>query len=373
MPAMKVVLMHDWLTGFRGGERVLEVFCEMFPDAPLYTLLHDKGSVPASIENRTIHTSFLDKLPGIYKHYRKTLPLMPLAASMMKVQEEADLVLSSSHCVIKGVKKPLNATHISYIHSPMRYIYDQFDAYFGPHAPWYQRLGMKFFRGYLTNWDLKSNSNVDYPIANADFVRERIKSYYKIDSDVVHPFVDLEDFRERQKQITRKEDFYIMVTAFAPNKRVDLAISTFKKLGLKLKIIGSGQEEQRLKEMAGPTIEFLGNVSREEVVDHFFRAKAMIFPGVEDFGITPLESLASGTPVIAFRKGGVLETLNDQVAVFFDQQNEFALSQAIRRFQEKERLLETQDLYKRADDFSKEAFRKNMETAIDAAMTGKKI
>lgn len=373
MPNMKVVLMHDWLTGFRGGERVLEVFCEMFPEAPLYTLLHDKGSVPESIENRKIHTSFLDKMPGIYKHYRKTLPLMPLAASMMKVQEEADLVLSSSHCVIKGVKKPSNAFHVSYIHSPMRYIYDQFDAYFGPHAPWYQRLGMKFFRNYLTNWDIKSNENVDYPIANAEFVKERIKTYYKIDSDVVHPFVDLEDFRERQGHFVKKEDFYIMVTAFAPNKRVDLAISTFKKLGLNLKIIGSGQEEERLKEMAGPTIEFLGNVSREEVIDHFFRAKAMIFPGIEDFGITPLESLASGTPVIAFRKGGVLETLNDQVAVFFDQQNEFALSQAIRRFQDTERLMKKETMFKRADDFSKESFKKNMEEAIEAALSGKKI
>lgn len=365
--------MHDWLTGFRGGERVLEVFCEMFPEAPLYTLLHKKGSVPDSIENRVIHTSFLDKMPGIYKHYRKTLPLMPLAASMMKIREEADLVLSSSHCVIKGVKKPEGSVHISYIHSPMRYLYDQFDTYFGPNSPWYQRWGMKLFRSYLTNWDLASNSNVDIPIANANFVKERIQKYYQMNSLVIHPFVDLQDFRDKQNETNRKEDFYIMVTAFAPNKRVDLAISTFRKLGLKLKIIGSGQEEDRLREMAGPTIEFLGNVSREKVVEQLFKAKAMIFPGVEDFGITPLESLASGTPVIAYRKGGVLETLDDQTAVFFDQQTEVALAEAIRRFQESERLFDQKILHKRADDFSKESFRKSMESVIETTLSQKKI
>lgn len=355
---MKVVLLHDWLTGFRGGERVLEVFCELFPDAPLYTLIHKKGSVPATIENRKIVTSFLNDIPGIHKHYRKFLPLFPKAADDLRIYHQADLVLSSSHCVIKGVEKPRGSTHISYIHSPMRYLYDQFDNYFGPDAPWYQRLGIKFFRDHLTEWDINSNKNVDVPIANSAFVKERIKKYYQIDSQVIHPFVDLDDFLRVQENTPQKEDFYLMVTAFAPNKKVDVAVKTFNKLGKPLKIIGGGQQEDYLKSIAKSNVEFLGNLSREEVIDHFARAKGFVFPGVEDFGITPLESLASGTPIIAYKIGGVLETLTDDVAQFFEECNESALEEAIMAFEKRE--FNKKALYQRAQEFSKAHFKKNI-------------
>lgn len=359
---MRVVLLHDWLTGFRGGERVLEVFCEMFPDAPLYTLIHEKGSVPSSIENRKIVTSYLNKIPGIHKHYRKFLPLFPHAANSLRITEQADLVLSSSHCVIKGVTKPLGAKHISYVHSPMRYLYDQYDNYFGPHAPWYQRWGIRLFRDYLVNWDRLSNRNVDVMLGNSSFVQRRIKNYYEIDSDVVYPFVDLDDFKEVQNGPIEKEDYYLMVTAFAPNKRVDLAIKTFNGLNKKLKIIGSGQQEDELKAMAGENIEFLGNVSREEVVKTFAKARALIFPGVEDFGITPLESLASGTPVIAFKAGGVLETLTDKTSVFFEEPTEVSLIKAIHNFEEK--VFSRGELFARADKFSKNAFKQQITDVI---------
>ncbi len=352
---LKVVLLHDWLTGFRGGERVLEVFCELFPDAPIYTLIHKEGSTSKTIERHKIYTSFLNSIPGIHKHYRKFLPMFPKAAESLKIGEDVDLVLSSSHCVIKGVKKPKGSKHISYIHSPMRYLYDQYDVYFGPGAPFYQRWGAKVFKNYLVNWDLESNKNVDVPIANAAFVKQRIQKYYGIDSGIIHPFVDLEDFQNVQKNPPEKEDFYIMVTAFAPNKRVDLAIKTFNKLGKKLKIIGSGQQESELKDMASENVEFLGNVSRMEVIENFAKAKALIFPGTEDFGITPLESLASGTPVIAYRIGGVLETLNDEVAEFFDEQSECGLMEAVKFFEEKD--FDRSKLLARAEDFSKEVFK----------------
>jgi len=351
---MKVVLLHDWLTGFRGGERVLEAFCELFPDAPIYTLIHKKGSTCPTIESKKIHTSFLNNIPGIYTHYRKFLPLFPLAAESLKI-EDADMILSSSHCVIKGVKKPKGSRHISYIHSPMRYLYDQFDTYFGKDSPIYQRIGMKVFKNYLTQWDLNSNNNVDVAIGNSYFVQSRISKYYNIKSDVIHPFVDLKDFREFQKQNIQKEDFYIMVTAFAPNKRVDLAIEAFNKLGKELRIIGSGQQEDYLRSIAKDNIKFLGNVSREEVINNFLKAKGMIFPGVEDFGITPLESLASGTPIIAYKIGGVLETLNDDVAQFFESQDKDSLIQAIQLFENRNFSKET--LYARAEDFSKENFK----------------
>ena len=218
---MKVVLLHDWLTGFRGGERVLEAFCEMFPEAPLYTLIYQKGSTCAIIENRKITSSFLNHIPGIHQHYRKFLPLFPKAAESLKIIENADLVLSSSHCVIKGVQKPLGAKHVSYIHSPMRYLYDQYDVYFGKDAPFYQQMGAKVFKDYLVNWDKASNSNVDLMIANSNFVQQRITKYYGTSSVVVHPFVDLKDFRQTQQNLPAKEDYYVMFTAFAPNKRVD--------------------------------------------------------------------------------------------------------------------------------------------------------
>jgi glycosyltransferase involved in cell wall biosynthesis len=360
---MKVVLLHDWLTGFRGGERVLEVFCEMFPDAPLYTLIHKEGCVPSSIENRKIETSFLNSIPGVHSQYRKFLPMFPKAADSLKIIEEADVVLSSSHCVIKGVKKPKGSVHISYIHSPMRYLYDQYDSYFGPDAPFYQRAGMKVFKNYLTNWDIDSNKNVDHFVSNSAFVKKRVTTFYDRESDVIHPFVDLEDFKEVQENPPEKEDYYIMVTAFAPNKRVDLAVRAFNKLGLKLKIIGSGQQESELKEMANDNIEFLGNISREEVVNCFAKARAMIFPGVEDFGITPLESMASGTPVIAYRAGGVLETLNEEVAVFFEEPTMESLIGAVEKFKNKD--IGRDCLLTRANEFSKEIFKKNIMDYIE--------
>lgn len=356
---MKVVILHDWLTGFRGGERVLEALCEMFPDAPIYTLIHDKGSVPPSIEDRVIVTSFLDKIPGIYKNYRKFLPLMPLAADSMKITHECDLIISSSHCVIKGIKKPKGAKHLCYIHSPMRYIYDQFENYFG-NASLPIKIVAHLIRPYLAYWDKKSNKNVDLFLPNSHFVEKRIFKYYgeKTPTKVVYPFVDLDDFRSIQKEPPKKEDFYLMVTAFAPNKRVDLAIEAFNELGLTLKIIGGGssQEIAGLKKIANENIHFLGRLSRQEVIEHYARAKAFIFPGVEDFGITPLEANASGTPLIAYAHGGVLETQTDLTATFFTKDNKNSLIEAIKEHQNKN----LEDLKSRAEDFSKEIFVKQI-------------
>ncbi len=363
---MKVVLLHDWLTGLRGGERVLEVFCEMFPDAPLYTLIYQKGSTSKVIEDRKIVSSFLNKLPGIKSGYRKFLPIFPLAADSLKIIENADLVLSSSHCVIKGVKKPPNARHISYIHSPMRYIYDQFDTYFGDSTSLPIRVGGHLFRDYLQTWDLMSNDNVDLMVANSKFVQERINQFYQAPADIVHPFVDLKDFRAVYNSEVKKGDFYLMVTAFAPNKRVDLAIQAFNQLERPLKIIGGGQEEKKLKKLAGPTIEFLGNLSREEVIDNMSRAKGFIFPGIEDFGITPLESLAAGTPVVAFKYGGVLETLNESVAIFFEEATVQALIDAVNKLSEQHFRKET--MWNRANDFSREKFKNNILATINKVM-----
>lgn len=349
------VLLHDWLTGFRGGERVLETFCELFPEAPIYTLIYKSGTTSPTIENRKIVTSLLNKIPEVEKHYRKLLPFFPKAVESLKISENSRLLLSSSHCVIKGVQKPKDSIHVSYVHSPMRYMYDQFDSYFGDKAPLYQQWGAKTFRNYLTNWDLASNKNVDFMIANSRFVQERIKKYYKLESTVIHPFVDLIDFRPFQNINQKKEDYYLMVTAFAPNKRVDLAIEAFNNLGRPLWIIGSGQQEKLLKSISNTNIKFLGDLSREKVITHMQQARGFIFPGVEDFGITPLESLASGTPVIALKAGGVLETLNEETAFFFKTPTSHALEQAIIQF-EKENF-KVENLFLRSEEFSKEIFK----------------
>ena len=360
---MKVVILHDWLTGFRGGERVLEALCEMFPDAPIYTLIHAKGSTSPTIESREIVTSFLDKIPGIYKNYRKFLPLMPLAADLLKITHECDLVLSSSHCVIKGVKKPKGARHICYIHSPMRYIYDQFDNYFGG-ASLLVKTVAHLIRPYLTWWDQRSNKNVDLFLANSHFVKARIQRQYgeQVPTEVVHPFVDLYDFKNIQFNPPAKEDFYLMVTAFAPNKRVDMAIEAFNDLGLPLTIIGGGSEEEvsSLKSQAKDNIKFLGKVSREEVIENYAKAKAFIFPGIEDFGITPLEANAAGTPLIAYQAGGVLETQTEKTATFFHHPTKKSLIEAIQKHQKKGR----DDLLAKAEQFTKVKFVSNIEKHI---------
>jgi glycosyltransferase involved in cell wall biosynthesis len=360
---MKVVLLHDWLTGFRGGERVLEAFCELFPDAPLYTLLWQPKSSSEKIENREIVTSFLDKIPGIHTQYRKFLPLFPRAAKSMRIVHQADLILSSSHAMIKAVPRPSGMKHLCYVHSPMRYIYDQFDVYFGKDAGLAYRVGGLAVRDYLTREDKKSNLNVDRFLANSTFVQKRIEKFYGRESRVVHPFVELDDFSSVRVNAPVKQEFHVMVTAFAPNKRVDLAIQAFNELKKPLKIIGSGQDEKRLKQLAGPYIGFLGNADRATVVRLLSQARSLVFPGVEDFGITPLEALAAGTPVIAFKAGGVLDTLDDSTAQFFDEPSVEVLKKAIVEFEKRQ--FDRSVLVARAQQFSKDVFKEKIMKEIE--------
>jgi glycosyltransferase involved in cell wall biosynthesis len=337
----------------------------MFPEAPIYTLIHKPGSTSPIIESREIITSDLNKIPNVHQSYRKFLPLMPLAAERMKITHEADLIISSSHCVIKGVTKPNHAKHVCYIHSPMRYIYDQFDNYFG-HTSLPTKMAAHLIRPYLTFWDRRSNENVDYFVANSTFVANRVKQFYGREAEVIHPFVDLKDFENLQKAPPQKENFYLCVSAFAPNKRLDLAIEAFNLLGpaFKLKIVGSGSQEetQKLKALAHSHIEFLGNLEREEIIALFFKAKAFVFPGIEDFGITPLESIAAGTPVIALHEAGVLDTMTEKTAKFFYQQDVESLERAVRDFSLE--AFKREDLLARAASFSKDQFKENISSLI---------
>jgi len=331
---MKIAIVHDWLTGMRGGERCLEVFCELFPQAHLYTLLHLQGSVSPQIEKMSITTSFIQTLPFSKKGYRKYLPLFPMAVEGFDLKGY-DLILSCSHCVAKGIIPPPDALHISYMLTPMRYAWDMYGDYFGERkSRW-----IPLFIHYLRMWDVTSSQRVDHFLCISKHVENRIKKFYRRDAEVIHPPVDIRRFRLSDE----KEDFFLIVSSFAPYKRIDLAIEAFNRIEYPLKIIGSGLEEKKLRSMARSNVVFLGWQSDETVADLFSKCRALIFPGEEDFGIVPLEAMASGKPVIAYGRGGALETIvsYDQLGkgggkaptgLFFHEQKVNSLIDALEQF-----------------------------------------
>src|SRR5574337_279366 len=299
----RVALIHDWLTGMRGGERCLETLCELFPGADIFTLLHVQGSVSKTIEERRIRTSVIQSLPFAAGRYRYYLPLFPWAIEQFEL-DGYDLVLSSSHCVAKGVKPPPDALHIAYLYTPMRYIWDMQDAYTGRMGP-VSRLMLRAIAERLRRWDIAVNARVDHFIAISQHVADRIRRHYGREAEVIYPPVETTRFHIAE----RTDDYYLVAGAFAPYKRIDLAIEAFNRLRRRLLIVGEGQEAARLQRLAGPTIEFLGCRSDREVADLLSRCRALVFPGEEDFGILPVEAMACGRPVIAYGRGGVTETV----------------------------------------------------------------
>jgi glycosyltransferase involved in cell wall biosynthesis len=297
---MKVAIIHDWLTGMRGGEKVLEAFCELFPKAHLYTLLHHPGTVSPTIEALPIRTSFVQKLPFSKKGYRRYLPLFPMAIERFELKGY-DLILSCSHCVAKGIIPPPDALHISYLLTPMRYAWDMYGEYFGAK----RSKTIPFFIHYLRMWDVTSSQRVDDFVAISKHVEARIKKYYRRNAEVIYPPVDTHRF----KPGTKKGDFFLIVSSLAPYKSVDLAVEAFNRLGYPLRIIGSGPEEKKLRATARSNVAFLGWQPDEVVAEAYSSCKALVFPGEEDFGIVPLEAMAAGRPVIAYGRGGTLETV----------------------------------------------------------------
>ena len=357
---MNVALVHDWLTGMRGGEKCLEVLCELFPTAPIYTLLHNKGAMSPIIESKKIHTSFIDRLPAKEKQYRKYLPLFPTAIERFDLSSY-DLVVSTSHAVAKGVRVSENTLHICYCHTPMRYVWEMYDQYFGKDQTSFPiRIAMKLVRPYLQQWDVRTSSRVNYYIANSENVRKRIRLHYNRDAEVIFPPVDTEQFQISHSD----EDYFLIVSALVPYKRVDLAIHAFNANGKKLVIAGTGPESEKLRSIAKQNVKFLGWQSDDELAKLYVRCKALIFPGVEDFGIVPLEAQASGKPVVAYGKGGALETIIDgKTGVFFLEQTVNSLQNALQTLS----LIKfnPDEIRSHALTFSRTIYKQKMEKSID--------
>ena len=307
---LRVALVHDWLTGMRGGEKCLEVLCRAFPDATLHTLIHREGALSPAIEGMTIRTSPLQRVPGVLDHYRKLLPLMPMAARSWRLGE-VDLVVSLSHCVAKMVRPPRGVPHVCYCFTPMRYAWDGRDAYLDS---WSDRPVRRALAGALLdrlrNHDRATSGRVSHFVAISETIRDRIDRCYGRDSRVIQPPVDAEFYTPSPLP---RDDYYLCISALVPYKNLDHAVIACTRSGRNLVVIGSGPERARLERMAGPSVRFLGWQPDEVIRDHYRRCRALLFPGMEDFGIVPIEALACEAPVIALGRGGAAETVDNRV------------------------------------------------------------
>lgn len=365
------VLVHDWLTGMRGGEKVLEALCELFPDAPLYTLLHRPGSVSSTIEDRPIVTSPLQHAPLSSSHYRYYLPLLPMMIESLRLPE-AELVVSTSSCVAKGIVPPWGARHASYVHTPMRYLYDRYDDYFSKGKTGVMtRSAMALARPWLRRWDIASTARVDDLVANSTFVAHRIRQCYGRSARVIFPPVDGERFARASRT---PEDYYLVVSALVPYKNVEVAVEAFSKLDRPLRIAGSGPLFARLSARATSNVRFLGWVPDEELPHLVAGCRAFLMPNVEDFGIAPVEAMAAGRPVIARAEGGVLDTVLDpavtqirpprmgelQTGVLYHGANSSDLLAAVKRFESEEHLMNAHSIKTWAHQFSKQRFKREI-------------
>lgn len=351
---MKVALVHDWLVTAGGAEKVLWQFHLLFPDAPIYTLVYDPACGDGMFQNCDIRTTWLQKLPGATKLYKNLLTLMPGAWERLDLTEY-DLVLSSCSSCAKGVITRPDAVHICYCHTPTRYIWDFYYTYL-QNAGFFKRLLMPPLIHKMRMWDQLAAERVDYFISNSNYIAQRIKKYYHRQAVTIYPPVHINDY-----PVADAEDYYLVVSRFVYYKRLDLAVQACTKLGRQLVVIGGGEEEKSLRMLAGPTVRFVGRLPDEEMMQYYIHAKAFLFPGEEDFGITPVEAQSAGCPVLAYGKGGALETVLDgETGLFFAEQTADSLAECIQRF-EKHGVSRTRaQIREHSLQFGEERFRKEI-------------
>lgn len=360
----RVAFVHDWLTGMRGGEKVLEALLALCPHAELYTLFHQLGSVSPEIERHRPRTSFVRYLPFASRFYRHYLPLFPIAIEQFDL-DDFDLVISTSHCVAKSAVKGGAARHLCYCFTPMRYAWDQFDAYFGPDrfGPVARRLFRVALNG-LARWDKATADRVDRYVAISQHVAGRIHRYYNRSAAVVYPPVDTDFYRLGGRG---PDPYCVVVSALVPYKRIDRAIEACRLAGISLRIVGVGPEMARLRHLAGPFVEFLGALPDEDVRELYRHATAFLLPGEEDFGIAPVEAQACGRPVVALGRGGACETVQDGVTgVLVKEPTSEAFADAIARVRDTE--FDPVTVRQRAERFSRERFMVGMRTCIEEMM-----
>jgi glycosyltransferase involved in cell wall biosynthesis len=362
---MKIAIVHYWLVNFRGGERVVEALCRLYPQADLFTLVYNPRRMPETIRNRRITTSFLQGFPGASRRYQPYLPFFPVAVEQFDLRDY-DLVISSDASVAKGVLTRPETLHVCYCHSPMRYAWDLYLDYLHRDdvGPLKRRL-IPWLMNWLRIWDLAASHRVDRFVANSENVRRRILKHYRRDAEVIHPPIAVDDYESAPEP----GDFYLSVGQLVPYKRVDLLVDAMNELGRRLVVIGDGPQLRTLRRRAGPTVNLLGWQPFPVVREHLARARAFVFPGEEDFGMAPVESLASGRPVIALDRGGVREIVEDGVTgVLFPEPTVASLASAIERFEAAPDRFDPATLRARARDFDAPVFEARMTAFIEKAL-----
>ena len=372
---MKVAIVHDWLTNYGGAETFVELLLRMYPEADMFTLVHDKKKMKGHFEETKIFTSKIQRLPFSTKIYTKLLKFMPKAFESFDLSGY-DLVISSSSSCAKGVIVPPHIQHIAYIHSPMRYAWDLFFDY-RKRSGKLTRFFMDRWIGEIRQWDYISSQRIDAIVANSKYIARRIKRFWNRDASVIYSPVNVSRF-STDDSVSKREDFYVFFSRLVPYKRADLAISACMALEKKLVVIGSGSEAEKLKKLAknSGNIEFKGRISDEEVLFYLRRCKALIFCAEEDFGLTPLEAQACGSPVIAFGRGGALATVIDgKTGIFFEKQETECLSKAIERFEELDGkgIFKKEAIVSNARSFTEERFKKEFFSLVEQTIEKIKI
>ncbi len=356
----RVAIVCDWLTDWGGAERVILAMHELYPEAPIYTSLYNEGNMN-EFSKVDIRPSFLQKIPGAKRHHQRFLGQMPAAFESFDLSAY-DVVISSSHSCAKGIITKPETLHISYCHSPPRYLWDNSHQYVKdyPWPKWLKRFVIPSILHNLRIWDRAAADRVDRYLANSEYVVGRIEKYYRREAEVIYPPVSMEDFDPPSE----REDYYLAVGRLIPYKRFDLIVKAFNELKLPLKIIGTGNQEKKLRRIADRNIEFLGMVPEKELLNYYRYAKGFVFPQVEDFGITPLEAMAHGCPVIAYAKGGGLETVEDgKSGLFFHQQTVDGLKRAIHNFERK--VFDPEAVRAQAEKFHEKVFKEKLKAFVN--------